>query len=38
MDDIEIRPVEPHERRAAADAFRAALITGPINDAFVAET
>jgi predicted acetyltransferase len=34
MDEIEIRPVEVHERRAASDAFRVALVTGKINDEF----
>jgi predicted acetyltransferase len=32
MNDIDIRPVEVHERRQAADAFRAALISGPASD------
>lgn len=32
MSDIEIRPVEMHERRQAADAFRTGLITGAISD------
>ncbi len=34
MRDIDIRPVELHERRAASDAFRAAMLTSPINDEF----
>src|SRR6187402_2168605 len=32
MNEIDIRPVEVHERRQAADAFRAALISGPASD------
>jgi len=32
MSEIDIRPVEVHERRQAADTFRAALITGAISD------
>jgi predicted acetyltransferase len=32
MSEIDIRPVEIHERRQAADTFRAALITGAISD------
>jgi predicted acetyltransferase len=30
--DIDIRPVEVHERRAVIDAFRVALLSGPVND------
>ncbi len=32
MNEIDIRPVEQHERRAAADAFRLALLSGPASD------
>lgn len=32
VDDIDIRPLAEHERRAATDALRAALLSGPIND------
>jgi len=32
MNDIDIRAVEVHERRQAADAFRAALISGAASD------
>jgi GNAT superfamily N-acetyltransferase len=30
--DYDIRPLEVEERRAAIDAFRAALLSGPVND------
>ena len=32
MNDVDIRPVAVHERRAATDTLRAALLSGPIND------
>jgi len=32
MDEIDIRPVAVADRRAATDALRAALLTGPVND------
>ena len=32
MSDYEIRPVQVEERRAAVNAFRAALLSGPVND------
>lgn len=36
--DIDIRPVEPHERRLAADAFRAALLSGAASDELIASS
>ena len=36
MDDIDIRPVEPHERRSAADALRTALLSGVASDEMMA--
>lgn len=36
MDDIDIRTVEPHERRRAADAFRTALLSGAASDEMMA--
>lgn len=36
MDDIDIRTVEPHERRQAADAFRTALLSGVASDEMMA--
>jgi predicted acetyltransferase len=38
MSDIEIRPVEVHERRQAADAFRTGLISGAISDEMMETT
>jgi predicted acetyltransferase len=32
MSDFDIRPVTVEERRAAIDAFRTALLSGPVND------
>jgi predicted acetyltransferase len=32
VSDYDIRPLEVEERRAAIDAFRAALLSGPVND------
>lgn len=32
VSDFEIRPVDIHERRAASDAFRVALLSGAVND------
>jgi predicted acetyltransferase len=32
MSDFDIRPVAVEERRAAVDAFRTALLSGPVND------
>ncbi len=36
MSEIEIRPLEAHERRDAGNAFRAALLTGATNDEYFA--
>jgi predicted acetyltransferase len=36
MNDIDIRPVEEHEHRPAADAFRAALLSGAVSDELMA--
>ena len=36
MNEIDIRPVEEHEHRAAADAFRAALLSGAASDELTA--
>ncbi len=33
VNDFDIRPVQVEERRAVVDAFRAALLSGPVNDA-----
>ncbi|MET0909279.1 MAG: GNAT family N-acetyltransferase [Ilumatobacteraceae bacterium] len=38
MSDIDIRPVEVHERRQAADTFRTALISGAISDEMMETT
>lgn len=38
MNEIDIRPVEVHERRQAADAFRTALISGAISDEMMEST
>ena len=32
MHDVDIRPVAEHERRAALDTLRHALLSGPVND------
>ena len=32
MSDFDIRPVAPEERRSAIDAFRTALLSGPVDD------
>lgn len=38
MPDFDIRPVAVHERRAATDTLRAALLSGPIDDERFAES
>ncbi len=37
VSDFDIRPVAEHERRAAIDTLRNALLSGPINDEYFAE-